>query len=48
MANFHVIAGTGESAAQPTIRRIGFADLREALAKGIDDFMAMPSHLAFP
>ncbi len=47
MANFHVIAGAGESAAQPTIRRIGFADLREALAKGIDDFMAMPSHLAF-
>ncbi len=47
MANFHVIAGAGESAAQPTIRRISFADLREALAKGIDDFMAMPSHLAF-
>lgn len=29
------------------IRRIGPADLREALTKGIDDFMAKPSHLVF-
>jgi uncharacterized membrane protein len=29
------------------IRRIGVADLRDALAKGWDDFWAMPSHLLF-
>ena len=47
MANFHVIAGAREGLAQLRIRRIGFADLRDALARGVDDFMAMPSHLAF-
>lgn len=32
---------------EPRVRDIGEADLREALAKGWDDFMAMPSHVFF-
>lgn len=31
----------------PRVRRIGFADLRDALRKGVDDFNAMPSHWLF-
>lgn len=31
----------------PTIRKIGFADLREALRLGFADFAAMPTHLFF-
>ncbi len=33
--------------ALPRIRKIGVADLREALRKGLDDFWAMPSHYVF-
>ena len=33
--------------AQPAIRRIGIADLQDALAKGVDDFYAMPTHAMF-
>ena len=47
MANFHVIAGADESPAQFRIRKIHAADIWDALSKGIDDFLAMPSHLAF-
>jgi uncharacterized membrane protein len=47
MANFHVIAGANETPAHPIVRKIGLSDLREALSKGLDDFMAMPSHLVF-
>src|SRR5215211_307336 len=48
MANFHVIAGPDETTAHPVIvRDIGAAELKEALAKGFDDFKAMPTHLAF-
>ena len=34
-------------AALPHVRRIGIADLKDALAKGLDDFWAMPSHAIF-
>ena len=47
MANFHIVAGAGESPAHPVVRKISPADLKEALAKGFDDFWAMPSHLVF-
>jgi uncharacterized membrane protein len=43
----HVIAGESLTQAHPKIRRIGFADLKEALARGLDDFRAMPSHAVF-
>ena len=47
MANFHIVAGAGDSPAHPVVRKISSADLKEALAKGFDDFWAMPSHLVF-
>lgn len=47
MAEVDVLAAPGETLAQPAVRRIGPADLRAALAKGVDDFRAMPSHLVF-
>jgi uncharacterized membrane protein len=47
MANFHVIAGPDETPAHPVVRKITSADLKQALVRGIDDFMAKPSHLVF-
>jgi uncharacterized membrane protein len=47
MPNLHVIAGITETPASPTVRKIGLADVKEALAKGIDDFSAMPTHVLF-
>jgi uncharacterized membrane protein len=45
--NLHVISGAGESPAHPIVRKIRFADLKDAVAKGIDDFWAMPTHVIF-
>jgi uncharacterized membrane protein len=47
MAQFHVLVGPEALDAPPVVRRIGIADLKDALACGIDDFMAMPSHALF-
>jgi uncharacterized membrane protein len=47
MAHFHVLTGAEALDVHPTVRRIGLTDLKEALAQGIDDFMAMPSHAVF-
>jgi uncharacterized membrane protein len=47
MPNLHVIAGFGETPSYPTVRRIALADLKDALAKGIDDFSTMPTHVLF-
>jgi uncharacterized membrane protein len=47
MAYSHVLLGAGNAPAQLTINRIGFADLRRALAQGVDDFYAMPTHAMF-
>lgn len=45
MANINVVGGNRSSL--PTIRKIGPADLKTVLARGIDDFLAMPSHVVF-
>jgi uncharacterized membrane protein len=45
MAQTHILTGAGTS--QPSIRRIGPSDLKEALAKGWADFSAMPTHAIF-
>jgi uncharacterized membrane protein len=45
--NLHVLTGAGESPTYPIIRKIGFADLKDAAAKGIDDFWVMPTHAIF-
>jgi uncharacterized membrane protein len=47
MTNFHVIAGADAHPVFPAVRKIGLTDLRAALAAGIDDFKAMPSHVVF-
>jgi uncharacterized membrane protein len=47
MAYSHVLLGAGSNPAQLTVRRIGAADLKDALAKGIADFYAMPTHAMF-
>lgn len=47
MLHLHVITGAGDSVDYPVVRKIGFADLKDALAKGIDDFWAMPTHVIF-
>jgi uncharacterized membrane protein len=47
MSHSHILVGTGEHVADPAVRRISPADLMDALAKGYDDFSAMPSHAVF-
>ena len=42
MVNSHVIAGLHAAGEPPAVRKIAFRDLKEALSKGVDDFMAMP------
>lgn len=47
MAHSHLIAGAAGSAAVPAIRKIGLVDLKDALSRGVDDFLAMPTHAIF-
>ena len=37
----------GLSAARPAVRQIGIQDLKAALSRGVDDFLAMPTHVVF-
>lgn len=45
--SFHVYAGAADTREHVGIRRIGLADLLDALRRGLDDFMVRPSHVAF-
>src|SRR6202045_4127363 len=47
MRNIPLFTGAGDSPAYPIVRKIGVADLKDAVAKGIDDFLAMPTHVIF-
>ena len=47
MTYSHILVGAGESPAKPVIRRVAPSDLLNALARGVDDFVAMPSHAVF-
>ena len=47
MAQPSAIAGADSGYARPIIHNIGPSDLRDALASGLADFKAMPTHLAF-
>jgi uncharacterized membrane protein len=47
MAHSHVLLGAGDIPARPAIRNIGLADIKTALARGLDDFYAMPTHAIF-
>jgi uncharacterized membrane protein len=46
MAESHLLLGAGNQA-DPVVRRIGPADLKDALVKGWNDFAAVPSHAVF-
>ncbi|MGI9385210.1 MAG: DUF2189 domain-containing protein [Methyloligellaceae bacterium] len=47
MANANAIGTAQADAALPAVRKIGPADLKEALSRGLDDFRAKPSHVIF-
>jgi uncharacterized membrane protein len=47
MTHLDMSAGSHASHALPIIRKIGMADLKDALAKGIEDFWAVPTHAIF-
>jgi uncharacterized membrane protein len=47
MATSHVIAGAGDISSHLAVRTLRLADLKDALAKGVADFAAMPSHAVF-
>jgi uncharacterized membrane protein len=47
MAAFHVMAGADHTFTRPAIRKIGVADLVDALKLGLDDFREKPSHYVF-
>jgi Predicted integral membrane protein (DUF2189) len=47
MPTFHAIAGPDATPDYPVVRKIGPADLKDALARGIDDFWAIPTSLIF-
>jgi uncharacterized membrane protein len=47
MTHLHVIAGSQASPALPVVRKIAMSDLKDALAKGVDDFRAFPTHVIF-
>jgi uncharacterized membrane protein len=47
MTHLHLLTGAEDFHAPPVVRRIGVADLKDALARGVDDFKAMPSHAVF-
>jgi uncharacterized membrane protein len=47
MAQAHILVGSDANLSTPAIRRISAADLWDALARGWDDFSAMPTHAVF-
>ena len=47
MAHVHILMGAETPHARPVIRRIGLTDLKDAIARGIADFSAMPTHAVF-
>ena len=47
MTHLHALAGADASPTLPDVRKIAMSDLKDALAKGIDDFRAFPTHVIF-
>lgn len=47
MSTFHVMAGAQGDLVHPAIRKIGIADVFDALRLGLNDFRAKPSHYVF-
>jgi uncharacterized membrane protein len=47
MSYSHILTGASTTPSRPVVRHIAPSDLFDALARGVDDFMAMPSHAVF-
>ena len=47
MTHLDMTVGSHASQALPTIRKVRMADLKDALAKGLEDFWAVPTHAIF-
>ena len=47
MAYENTIADSDAGPVQPNVRKIGVADLRDALARGLADFNVQPTHIIF-
>jgi uncharacterized membrane protein len=47
MPKFRVTVGPDSTPVYPGVRKIGPSDLKDALAKGTEDFLTMPSSLVF-
>jgi uncharacterized membrane protein len=47
MPTLHLTAGARDAPARPQIRAIRPVDLKDALARGFTDFVAMPTHIVF-
>ncbi|MDX0449927.1 DUF2189 domain-containing protein [Sinorhizobium medicae] len=47
MTTFHVLSGADPTVTHPGIRKIGIADVFDALRLGLDDFREKPSHYVF-
>jgi uncharacterized membrane protein len=47
MAHSHILFGASADPTLPAVRRIAASDLLNSLARGLDDFAAMPSHAVF-
>ncbi len=47
MTYSHILFGASTGAAVPVVRRLAPSDLFHSLARGVDDFVAMPSHAIF-
>jgi uncharacterized membrane protein len=47
MPQVHALVGGEAAAGPPVVRKIGLTDIKDALALGISDFAAMPTHAVF-
>jgi uncharacterized membrane protein len=47
MANAYVVLTSNASTTQSDVRPIAVKDVKDALLRGVDDFLAMPTHVVF-
>jgi uncharacterized membrane protein len=47
MTHLDMTVGSDTSRALPMVRKIGMVDIKDALAKGVEDFRAIPTHVVF-
>jgi len=47
MTHLDMTVGSDTSQALPMVRKIGMMDIKDALAKGVEDFRAIPTHVIF-